>query len=162
MTENRERDAGESGAGAPPDVTESNHAPDLTRQYNGDGIEVLWYARRCVHAAECIAALPTVFDPRRRPWIDASRADTDAIARAVEACPTGALEYIRPGAPERAPEVVSVQPLAGGPNLLRGNITVRDEAGNILRQATRVALCRCGKSENQPFCDNSHRAIRKR
>jgi hypothetical protein len=112
-----------------------------------------------VHAAECIAALPRVFNPRRRPWVDATQADADAIARAVEACPTGALAYIRPGAPEQVPDSVSVQPVAGGPHLLRGNITVRDEAGNILRQATRVALCRCGKSGNMPFCDNSHRAV---
>ena len=143
---------------APPEVTESNHAPDLTREYEGDGITVRWYAKRCVHAAKCIAVSPRVFDPRRRPWVDPTKADADTIARAVEACPTGALEYVRPDAPEQVPASVTVQQLPGGPHLLRGNITVRDEAGNILRQATRVALCRCGKSDNMPFCDNSHRA----
>jgi len=29
----------------------------------------------------------------------------------------------------------------------------------VLREDTRVALCRCGHSENKPFCDGTHRKI---
>jgi uncharacterized Fe-S cluster protein YjdI len=157
MTEH-ERDAGDGGAGAPPDEAEQNRAPDLTRVYQGDGIAVRWYARRCVHSAACIVALPGVFDPRRRPWIELGGADADAVARAVEACPTGALEYDRPGAPEQRLATTMITTHPGGPHLLRGDIVVRDRQGNVVRHATRVALCRCGKSGNMPFCDNSHRA----
>jgi uncharacterized Fe-S cluster protein YjdI len=157
MAEN-EQDAGHGGAGAPPDESEQNRAPDLTRVYEGDGIAVRWYAHRCVHSAACIVRLPNVFDPRRRPWVDLSQADADAIARAVEACPTGALEYDRPGAQEIPEPTTIVTTVMGGPHLLRGDIVVRDRKGDVVRRATRVALCRCGKSGNMPFCDNSHRA----
>ena len=139
---------------SPPHPTEQNRAPDLTREYQREGVTVRWYAKRCVHAAECIKAQPRVFDPRRRPWIDLSHADVEAIKKAVEACPTGALEYDG----EVAQEHVTARPIAGGPHLLRGHLRILDEDGNVLREANRVALCRCGKSGNMPFCDNSHRA----
>ena len=84
------------------------------------------------------------------------RSDARIIA-AVEACPTGALEYEMPGRTEAAPDPLEITPLPDGPLLLRGDVVVRDEAGNVLRRARRVALCRCGRSRNKPFCDNSHR-----
>jgi CDGSH-type Zn-finger protein len=30
-------------------------------------------------------------------------------------------------------------------------------AGQLIREDTRVALCRCGGSQNKPFCDGTHR-----
>lgn len=156
-------DAGHGGAGAPPSEDEANRAPpDLTRVYVGEGIRVEWYASRCVHSGACILALPSVFDPMRRPWIAVERADADAIAQAIERCPTGALHYRRlDGGPEESvPERVSITRVRNGPHLLRGDIEIHDEHGRLLRRDTRVALCRCGRSAHMPFCDNSHRATR--
>ncbi|HEY7411892.1 MAG TPA: CDGSH iron-sulfur domain-containing protein [Vicinamibacteria bacterium] len=48
---------------------------------------------------------------------------------------------------------------SNGPLRLEGeNITICDEAGNLFGLAGRtvVSLCRCGHSENKPFCDGSH------
>ena len=153
-----ERDAGEGGAGAPPEVNETNHAPDRAREYRNEEIAVRWYARRCIHSAECIRRAPGVFDPRRRPWIILENGAVEQIMRAVDACPTGALEYVRPDGSTVQPEENSVRMVPGGPLYVRGSITITDEEGKVIREATRVALCRCGKTKNQPFCDNSHRA----
>ncbi|MDQ3244618.1 MAG: (4Fe-4S)-binding protein [Gemmatimonadota bacterium] len=99
-------DAGSGGAGAPPESHESNRVyTDLTREYVSDEIRVQWYASRCIHSAACIRSLPEVFDPRRRPWINLSTANADAIANAVLTCPTGALHFERPGGrPSRFPK----------------------------------------------------------
>ena len=153
-----ELDAGEGGTGGPPEVNESNHAPDRAKSYHNEEITVKWYARRCIHSAECIRRAPRVFDPRRRPWIVLENGDVDQIVRAIDACPTGALEYVRADGSTVSPEDHSVKLVPGGPLYVRGHITITDEDGNVIREATRVALCRCGKTRNQPFCDNSHRA----
>ena len=160
---NDEADASQGGSGAPPAADAANRAPsDLTREYTGRGIRVQWYISRCVHVGECLRALPRVFDSRHRPWIDLTfpEAEADAVAGAVLRCPTGALQFERfDGGPQEQPdEVTTAKPIPKGPLLLRGDIEVFDEAGQLIRHDTRVAICRCGKSRHMPFCDNSHRA----
>ena len=46
-----------------------------------------------------------------------------------------------------------------GPLLVTGSFTITDADGNVFGLAgrTQVALCRCGHSEQKPFCDGSHR-----
>src|SRR5688572_6364798 len=153
--------AGSGGTGAPPEPYEANKvSSELTREYSSDAIRVQWFASRCIHSAACIKALPQVFDPRRRPWVDVSAADANAIANAVLACPTGALhfEYAN-GEKEPEPQEVRIVAVRNGPYMIRGRVDVRDDRGNVIRSDSRVALCRCGQSRHMPFCDNTHRAI---
>lgn len=46
-----------------------------------------------------------------------------------------------------------------GPLYLRGEIELTDARGETTAIGPRAALCRCGASENKPFCDLSHRTI---
>jgi CDGSH-type Zn-finger protein len=51
---------------------------------------------------------------------------------------------------------------ANGPYRIEGDdIRVCDEAGNVYGLAGRtvVSLCRCGQSQNKPFCDGSHAKV---
>ncbi len=52
---------------------------------------------------------------------------------------------------------VIVTPLVDGPNEVSGGVVVKDEAGNVIKEAEKVYLCRCGFSANKPFCDGSHK-----
>jgi CDGSH-type Zn-finger protein/uncharacterized Fe-S cluster protein YjdI len=157
-----EPDASQGGTGAPPPENAPNRVrPGLTREYVRPEIRVQWFASRCIHSARCIQALPSVFDPRRRPWVDVAQGDADAIAHAVMQCPTGALQFERTdgGPQEPVPDTVAVIPYRNGPYLVRGAIDIVDPATGEARRETRVALCRCGQSKHMPFCDNTHRAI---
>ena len=46
-----------------------------------------------------------------------------------------------------------------GPLRLEGEFTVYDAEGNPfdLGGRTAISLCRCGHSEDKPFCDGSHK-----
>ena len=46
-----------------------------------------------------------------------------------------------------------------GPILVRGEMTITDAGGKAydLEGKEAVALCRCGKSQNSPFCDGAHK-----
>jgi uncharacterized Fe-S cluster protein YjdI/CDGSH-type Zn-finger protein len=154
-----EPDASAGGAGAPPHPAEPNRAPPVTREYATEHITVQWHAERCIHSANCIRALPKVFDPRRRPWVDVHAAAADAIANAVLRCPTGALHFARHdgGAQERPDVPTTLTPIRDGPLYVRGDVEVRALDGHTIRDGTRVSMCRCGLSRQIPFCDNTCR-----
>ena len=157
---NEERDPG--GRAGPP---AENNPPfgvdrgDRVHEFEGKGIRVTWSRRRCTHAAACVMNLPTVFEPGRRPWVDPMQASPGAVARVVPHCPTGALHFLRTdGGPQEAPPASNTVLVARrGPLNLRGDLEVFDEAGVRRLTDYRAALCRCGRSENKPFCDGSHR-----
>jgi uncharacterized Fe-S cluster protein YjdI/CDGSH-type Zn-finger protein len=132
------------------------------RSYQTDAIRVRWRSDRCIHSAICLDSLPEVFDATRRPWVEVTAADPDRIAETIRRCPSSALRYERlDGAPDEEPdEPPSIVPTRNGPLHVRGRIEIRDEQGEILDTGYRVALCRCGYSRNQPFCDLSHRLAR--
>jgi uncharacterized Fe-S cluster protein YjdI/CDGSH-type Zn-finger protein len=133
----------------------------MLKEYRTDRIVVRWEPRMCIHSARCTSSLPVVFDRNARPWIDPSKADPDELARIVAACPSGALHYERldGGEPERVPQAVTVEPQANGPLYVRGRLTITGADGSVIREDTRVALCRCGASHNKPFCDGSHEDV---
>jgi hypothetical protein len=104
-----------------------------------------------------VHALPLVFDPKRRPWIEAERASADAIAAAVYRCPSGALRCVRhDGARQEAPDApVTLTPIRNGPLYVRGDVDILDLQGDVVRHESRMALCRCGRAAHMPFCDNT-------
>lgn len=146
----------------PSDASRGVARGDRVHRFEAPGITVTWSRKRCTHAAECVLHLPTVFEPGRSPWVDASQGSPDAIARVVMRCPTGALHFERTdgGEAEPRPATNTVLVTRDGPIVLRGDIEVRDDAGEVLLRDTRVALCRCGQSRTKPLCDNAHRAAR--
>jgi uncharacterized Fe-S cluster protein YjdI len=130
-----------------------------TRRYEGEAIEVHWEPRLCIHIRNCVRQLPNVFQPEARPWIVVDAADADAIAAAIERCPTGALHYRRldDGAQEQTPSETTIEPRPNGPLFVRGQVRIVGDDGRVIREDTRVALCRCGGSSNKPLCDGTHR-----
>lgn len=46
-----------------------------------------------------------------------------------------------------------------GPILLNGNLSIVASSGRAAWRGTKAALCRCGASQNKPFCDGAHKKI---
>jgi len=52
-----------------------------------------------------------------------------------------------------------ITPRDNGPLFIEGEFTIVDGTGKAFGLAgrTAIALCRCGHSENKPFCDGAHK-----
>ena len=67
----------------------------MNRRYENGEIAIVWQPDLCIHSANCIAGLPHVFNPRKRPWVAIHAAPTDELIETVMTCPSGALSFER-------------------------------------------------------------------
>jgi CDGSH-type Zn-finger protein/uncharacterized Fe-S cluster protein YjdI len=49
-----------------------------------------------------------------------------------------------------------ITPTVNGPLLLRGEVEIWSADGETVYRGSKSSLCRCGYSNNKPFCDGSH------
>lgn len=54
---------------------------------------------------------------------------------------------------------VNVIPLHNGPLKVVGNLEVVSGTGKTCNKVTEVFLCRCGQSQNKPYCDGTHAKV---
>jgi CDGSH-type Zn-finger protein len=88
-------------------------------------------------------------------------------AREAALCPSGRLvvwdrETKTPTEPRFEPSIGIIEdPVEGvaGPIWVRGGVPVVAADGEPYEVRNRVTLCRCGASQNKPFCDASHASI---
>ena len=78
-------------------------------------------------------------------------------------CPTGRLVACEKDGKEIEPKLAMEISLTedpyrrvSGPLWVKGSIPIISADGTPYEKRNRVALCRCGHSENKPFCDGSH------
>jgi len=137
---------------------------DKRRNFFGKEITIHDNRKICSHAAECVDNLPSVFKLNERPWIDADGARIQEVINTIRKCPSGALSYSIDDIEYRDPEekrnpMVTVS--KNGPYHITGGIELLGEGVEFGEGASmeHYALCRCGASENKPFCDGAHRNI---
>lgn len=137
------------------------------RKYKNKDITVHWRPNECIHATHCYRELLKVFNPSKRPWINMEGAPTKEIIRVVDMCPTNALTYKWNKDIEKGQKVeedskdteqkTEVKLLENGPVIIKGNLKIIGPDGKEMKQMKVVSICRCGRSEKQPYCDGSHR-----
>jgi CDGSH-type Zn-finger protein/uncharacterized Fe-S cluster protein YjdI len=52
-----------------------------------------------------------------------------------------------------------IDPTPDGPLAVSGNVEIVSGTGRIVARVTDARLCRCGSSQNKPFCDGTHSRI---
>jgi len=123
----------------------------------------LYDDERCAFARFCHRDSGNVWD--LADYSDDEYFRQEAIKAAVE-CPSGRLE-VRDKAgnriePHLEPEIIILQDPSRGASAciaVTGDIEIEAADGHIYEHRNRVALCRCGRSGNKPFCDAAHISV---
>ena len=134
---------------------------DITKTYTNGEVTIVWKPSVCIHSAICFNGLGEVFHPQELPWITPEKSTTEKIIDQIKKCPSGALSYYMnadgndEGVSVEAETIIETIP--NGPLMVYGNVRVKNPSGVITKSSKATAFCRCGGSQNKPFCDGTHR-----
>jgi CDGSH-type Zn-finger protein/truncated hemoglobin YjbI len=149
------------------DAKSPDRIADRRDTYVGQQLTVLDNRGICQHSGLCTDRLAGVFDAGGEPFVHPSGGRMDEIIRAVRDCPSGALSYAIDGVEARddvdhhGRRAPAIEVTRDGPYRITGAIALREPSGepvarNAGASAEHYALCRCGQSQNKPFCSGMH------
>lgn len=138
-------------------------AENIKKEYTNGEVTITWEPHKCIHSKKCITGLPSVFDFEKRPWINAEGSSTEDIVKQIDTCPSGALGYFFKEKEEKSTAAVTkeqlVEVIPNGPLMVYGNLQIKLPNGDTRNESKVSAFCRCGSSQNKPFCDGTHKKI---
>lgn len=118
--------------------------------------------------AEDLCAFARFCDPNGRVWNQVARTDDPRVRayfiRQVGDCASGRLiaidkatgKPVEPKLPQTIGIVEDPARKCSGPLWIRGGIPLIGADGGAYEVRNRMTLCRCGRSENKPFCNGAH------
>jgi CDGSH-type Zn-finger protein/truncated hemoglobin YjbI len=149
------------------DDKDPKRVPDQRDTYPGEQVTIFDDRGICQHSGLCSDRLATAFRTQAEPFVAPSGARMDELVRAVRDCPSGALSLAFDrveardlvdwhGVREQAIEITQ-----DGPYRVTGGLPLIDATGADVPRAAvssreHYALCRCGHSQNKPFCSGMH------
>lgn len=138
------------------------HYIDQAQETDGPTMELLDAERLCASARFC--------DVKGSIWkligiTDHAKAQ-HLVMREAGNCPSGRLVVLdaerKALEPTFSPSIGLIEDTAmqvAGPLWVRGGIPIMSSKGDQLEVRNRVTLCRCGASQNKPYCDGTHVSI---
>jgi CDGSH-type Zn-finger protein len=149
------------------DAKDPKRVPDQRDTYPGTQVTIFDNRGICQHSGLCTDRAPVAFRTSAEPFVAPSGARLDELVRAVRDCPSGALSLAFDGEEARGladwhgrrERVIEVT--QDGPYRITGGIALTDADGTDVPRAAgssreHYALCRCGHSQNKPFCSGMH------
>ena len=141
--------------------------PDRRDTYPAPALTILDNRGICQHSGYCTDRLSRVFHAGQEPFVSAAAGRVDEVIAAVRACPSGALSFAIDDVEERATadyhdaRVPAVEVSKDGPYRITGGLPLTGADGKDVERAQgssgeHYALCRCGHSQNKPFCSGMH------
>ncbi|WP_420581928.1 (4Fe-4S)-binding protein [Reichenbachiella sp.] len=127
------------------------------KHYTKDNVTVKWQSDICIHSEKCFHGLSEVFNPKQRPWVNMDGASSEEIIAQVNKCPSGALSIL--GESQDSEQEIIIETMSNGPLMVYGNMKVKHDGKEITKTNKVTAFCRCGASENKPYCDGAHKKI---
>ncbi|RUS66512.1 hypothetical protein CUZ56_01792 [Saezia sanguinis] len=129
------------------------------RRYQGRELDLLDDESLCASMRFC--------DGAPRAWVAALKSDRanykEIAIREACNCAAGRLTVVdkegRVYEPQLPQEISPVEDTAAGfmgPLWVKGGIPVEGADGRTYEVRNRMTLCRCGESQNKPFCDTRH------
>lgn len=126
----------------------------------GNEATVHFDSQKCIHSRNCVLSHPDVFVPNVvGAWIHPNAQPVAELFRIAKNCPSGAITVVCHSAntadssdSNEPPIVNTMRVRENGPLAVEAELLIAGQP----QPNPRATLCRCGLSQNKPFCDGSH------
>lgn len=138
----------------------ADHAPSDSRRQEFEGVEMTLTDDTSLCAGyEYCDRFGSVWKEIRQTADPEVR---ERLKAQIQLCPSGRLQYFieRALGAVELPYEPTVATIVNGPYWALGGIPVTGPDGFTYEVRNRQLLCRCGQSQNKPFCDGSHWQIK--
>ncbi len=147
------------------DAKSDDRVPNRLDRYQGLGVAIADNRGTCAHSGFCSDRIPAVFRTDGEPFVAPAGGRVDEVIRAGRDCPSGALSAgVGDGDPVGRSDSArepAIEVSKDGPYRVVGSIELLAAGGdpetrNDGASLEHYSLCRCGKSQNKPFCSGMH------
>jgi|GEM_PF-449107 len=123
--------------------------------WEGNTIRTFFNPNACMHVFYC-----KPLKELRQAELDGDASAAAEIAKVVQSCPSGALNYEMKDDHQVSLPVVDGTPdvdvMEGGEVRIQCAFDINEDLQER-QDGVRATLCRCGKSKNKPWCDGRHK-----
>ena len=133
---------------------------EIIQKYEGKEITIIFNRSICAGAGECVRNFPKIYKNASENWIFPDEGSIEEVKKSIEKCPSGALSYeFQNGNSKENYEVNKITIIKNGPMNILGKVTLHVDKWSTNANPQKYSLCRCGASQNKPFCDYTHASL---
>ena len=142
------------------EAADTSSIADRAVTLGGDNLVVKDDRSICDHSGFCSNRVTTVW---KMIEAEDNRQKQAEIIAMIERCPSGALSYALNVNDEAVEQDLrkEVSVIPDGPLWVTGGVDIERSDGQPFETRNRVTLCRCGASKIKPYCDGSHKKLKK-
>lgn len=134
---------------------------EIIQVYDSKNVTVTFNRSICAGSANCVKKFPEIYTSESENWIHPELGTLENIIQSVKDCPSGALSYtLNKDCQLESCQKEKIDIIKNGPIQVRGPIDIKIEKWSSFANKTKFTLCRCGSSQNKPFCDYSHAKLK--
>ncbi|MDA7847896.1 CDGSH iron-sulfur domain-containing protein [Sulfurospirillum sp.] len=134
---------------------------EIIQKYDGKEINIIFNRSICAGAGTCVRNFPKIYKNASEDWINPDGDSIDEVKKSVKKCPSGALFYeFKDENSNEKYDGCKITIIKNGPMNIIGNVDLNVDKWSTNANQQKYSLCRCGASENKPFCDYTHASLK--
>ena len=133
---------------------------EIIQKYKGKQITIIFNRSICAGAGLCVRNFPKIYKNASENWIFPDEESIEEVKKSIKTCPSGALSYELQNDNSREDyEGHKITIIKNGPMNILGKVTLYVDKWSTNANLEKYSLCRCGASQNKPFCDYMHASL---
>jgi len=134
---------------------------EIIQRYEGKDINIVFNRSICSGAGNCVRNFPKIYKNASENWIFPNEDSISRVKESIRSCPSGALSYeIDKKSTLESYNDVKINIIKNGPLNVKGKVTLHVDKFSTNANPEKFSLCRCGASQNKPFCDYTHASLK--